>query len=145
MTATLKDAEGTSSLVLIHGPARPTADYAQGHIGDGLKFAARLEVQVSPLIGGAYRQVLSHGNHGGELSFSALRQFTTLEAAGLWAAQHPLAVGGLTRLWLNWGGASSVVLWGAMQSADPECRGVTVSIQYSWTYGNVTLDPGEEE
>jgi hypothetical protein len=145
MTATLTDAAGGSSLVLIHGPAKATDAYAQGNIGESLMFSARQAVSVRPLIRATYPLVTPRGNHAGSLPFAAVRQFSTLELAALWAAVHTTAVLALVRLRLNWGGLSTVVLWGAMESVEPSCRGVAVTIKYVWSYGKAEIDVAEEE
>lgn len=144
MTATLTDSAAGSPLVLIHGPAKASASYAQGNIGESLAFASAQAVSVRPLIRADFPLVAPRGNHAGTLAFAAVREFSTVEAAALWAAAHTVAVCGLVRLRLNWGGPSTVVLWGGMASCQPACRGVAVTTSYVWQFGKAEIDVAEE-
>lgn len=139
MTFTLTDSSGGSSLVLVHGPARATDVYAQGPLG-GSSYDAQQQVDVWPQTRSDYVLVIPRKNHQASKPFGALRQFATAAAAESWAAQHPLAVQGLTRLvFVN--GATTLKLHGGITTCRCLVSNVSVRIEYAFTYGRVEVVP----
>jgi len=138
MTYTLTDSTGGSTLVLVHGPAAASDSYAQGPIGDEERFSAKQSVSVRPLIRAAAALVTPRGNHAASCPFSALRSFATASEARAWAAAHTEAVIGLTRLVISGDGGGSVTLSGGITRCECHVRGVSVLIDYEFTYGEIT-------
>ena len=137
MTFTLTDSAGGSSLALVSGPGRASDTYAQGPTGEP-SYDGTQEAEVKPLIRAAYALVVPRGNHTAVKPFGALRQFASPEAADAWAAAHTLAVQNLTRLvFVN--GAQTVKLHGAMTVCRCLVSGVSVRIDYQFTYGRVEV------
>jgi hypothetical protein len=135
MTFTLTDSAGGSALQLVHGPGAPSDSYAQGPTG-GQAWQTEQKVDEWPQTRGQWALVLPRLNHAATRSFGALRQFAAPEAAEAWAAQHALAVQGLTRLVFS-SGALTLRLHGAMQSCAVEVRGVSALANYTFRYGKV--------
>lgn len=137
MTFTLTDSSGGSPLILVHGPARATDVYAQGPIGES-SYDAQQQVDVWPQTRADYVLVIPRKNHQASKPFGALRQFTSAGAAESFAAQHPLAVQGLTRLvFVN--GALTLKLHGGMTTCRCTVNNVAVKIEYAFTYGRVEV------
>ena len=137
MIYTLTDSAGGNALTLVHGPASASADYAQGPIGGEERFSAQQSVSVRPLIRSDAALVTPRKNHAASCPFSALRSFATPAAARAWAAQHTKAVIGLTRLRISDGGGT-VKLHGGITRCECHVRGVSVLIDYEFTYGEIT-------
>lgn len=137
MIYTLTDSAGGNALTLVHGPASASADYAQGPIGGEERFSAQQSVSVRPLIRSDAALVTPRKNHAASCPFSALRTFNSAAAAREWAAQHTKAVIGLTRLRISDGGGS-VTLSGGITRCECHVRGVSVLIDYEFTYGEIT-------
>lgn len=135
MTITLKNAAGTSTVTLVHGPAKPVADYAQGPLGTESAFDCSLTVQVSPAIRSEYSNVITRGNRVGSYPFSALRQFSSPALAFAFAAQHVIDMHGKSVLEL--GAPALTKLTGGIARCTPRVRGVSVLIDYTFTYGKV--------
>ena len=133
----LTDSNGGTPLTLVDGPASASADYAQGPIGGEERFSAQQSVSVRPLIRADAALVTPRKNHAASCPFSALRSFATPAAARAWAAQHTKAVIGLTRLRISDGGGS-VTLSGGITRCECHVRGVSVLIDYEFTYGEIT-------
>ena len=133
----LTDSNGGTPLTLIHGPACASANYAQGPIGGEERFSAQQSVSVRPLIRSDAALVTPRKNHSASCPFSALRSFATPAAARAWAAAHTKAVIGLTRLVIN-DGSGSVTLSGGITRCECHVRGVSVLIDYEFTYGEIT-------
>ena len=137
MIYTLTDSAGGNALTLVHGPASASADYAQGPIGGEERFSAQQSVSVRPLIRADAALVTPRKNHAASCPFSALRTFNSAAAAREWAAKHTQAVIGLTRLRISDGGGS-VTLSGGITRCECHVRGVSVLIDYEFTYGEIT-------
>lgn len=133
----LTDSNGGTPLTLVDGPASASADYAQGPIGGEERFSAQQSVSVRPLIRADAALVTPRKNHAASCPFSALRSFATPAAARAWAAQHTKAVIGLTRLRISDGGGT-VKLHGGITRCECHVRGVSVLIDYEFTYGEIT-------
>jgi|GEM_PF-5222262 len=137
MTFTLTDSSGGSQLALVHGPGAATDSYAQGPLGEQA-YDAQQKVDEWPLTRSDWALVLPRKNHAATRGFAALRAFATAEAAEAWAAQHTLAVQGLTRL-VYANGALTIKLHGAIAACRPVVRNVAVEIHYAFRYGRVEV------
>ena len=80
--------------------------------------------------------MLPRRNHQATLPFGALRSFSTLALARSFAAAHTLAVQALTRLTIT-DGSATITMHGAMTTCQAAVSGVSVAIQYEFTYGKV--------
>jgi hypothetical protein len=134
----LTDSNGGTPLTLVDGPASASADYAQGPIGGEERFSAQQSVSVRPLIRADAALVTPRKNHAASCPFSALRTFNSAAAAREWAAKHTQAVIGLTRLVISGDGGGSVTLSGGITRCECHVRGVSVLIDYEFTYGEIT-------
>jgi len=135
MTITLKNAAGTSTVTLVHGAAKPAADYAQGPLGNEAAFECTLTVQVSPAIRAEYANVITRGNRVGSFPFGAIREFSSAALACAFAAQHVIDMHGKSVLEL--GAPSLTKLTGGITRCSPRVRGVCVQVDYTFTYGKV--------
>ncbi len=133
----LTDSNGGTPLTLVDGPASASADYAQGPIGGEERFSAQQSVSVRPLIRSDAALVTPRKNHAAICPFSALRTFNSAAAAREWAAKHTQAVIGLTRLVISGDGGGSVTLSGGITRCECHVRGVSVLIDYEFTYGEI--------
>lgn len=133
----LTDSNGGTPLTLVDGPASASADYAQGPIGGEERFSAQQSVSVRPLIRSDAALVTPRKNHAASCPFSALRTFNSAAAAREWAAKHTQAVIGLTRLVISGDGGGSVTLSGGITRCECHVRGVSVLIDYEFTYGEI--------
>lgn len=138
MIIKLTDSAGGSVQTLVHGIGQATDTYAQGPTGSGLTFDSLQEVQVTPLTRSEFAQVLPRSNHRATLPFGAMRCFTNAAAARSFAAGHVLNTQGLTRLKIT-DGAETITLHGALNTCRPVAVGVTVLINYEFTYGKVEV------
>jgi len=136
MIIKLTDSADGSQITVVHGSGQASGTYAQGPTGPGLTFSSNQQVQITPLTRSLYAQVLPRTNHQAAFPFGALWSFTTLSAARMFAADHALDVQGLTRLKIT-DGTDIIKLHGALSRCDAAVKGVSVSVQYEFTYGKV--------
>ena len=135
MKIILKNAAGSSTVTLVHGAAKPASDYAQGPLGTESAFDCSLSVQVAPAIRAEYSNVITRGNRVGSFPFSALRQFASPALAFAFAAQHVIDMHGKGVLEL--GAPALTKLTGGIARCATRVRGVSVLIDYTFTYGKV--------
>lgn len=136
MKIQLTDSAGNNPLVLVHGPATATDSYAQGPIGEDTKFSSTQLVQVAPLTRSTWAKVFYRSNHQATYPFAAVRQFASLEAALLFAAKHALDVQAMPILELH-ETTKKIKLHGAISACEPVRKGISVTINYVFTYGKV--------
>ena len=133
MIIKLTDADGKNPVVLVDGPGKAVAGYAQGPVEGSLEFRSGQQVQVAQRIRGEHANVFVRGNRTGSYPFAALRVFGTADEAVAFAARHALAVQGKPVLKVG----ESSKLTGGISSCVCAARGVTVQCGYEFTYGKV--------
>lgn len=125
---------------LVHGPASASGAYAQGPVGRGVVYSPGISIQEAPALRAAYTRVYNRRNHKATISFGALRSFSSSAAAHAWAAAHTLGVRKDDELWLI-DGATTIKLSGVLSGFSPTVQGVSVTVDYTFTYGNVAVTP----
>lgn len=138
MQIQLVDANNANAVVLVHGPASASPTYAQGPIGEDTTFQSQQSVQVYPVIRSTFAKVFYRSNLTSTYPFKALREFASLEDALFFAAQHSIDVQAKPKLELL-GEDKKIVLHGGISNCQCKRKGITVEIEYSFTYGKAEL------